>query len=125
MKDIIIPSSEEIIELNNRLGYNVSNKGQIDFVVSKIKSLRITDNRKRDIAKIVSNLWFYLIVNHPFTDGNKRTATEVMRIFLDENNHELDMPPNGLTYISLKIANNDITYSKLEELVYIKLREKK
>ena len=63
-----------------------------------------------DIAAI---FWFEIIQGHPFVDGNKRTATETMKLFLKKNGFKLNTPISGLVYISLKIANTEISYSEL------------
>ena len=56
-------------------------------------------------------------------DGNKRTATEVVKLFLKANGFVLKMPYNRIVYISLKIANNDITRKELERLIYKNLEK--
>ena len=50
---------------------------------------------------------------HPFTDGNKRTATETMILFLEKNNFMLETSIAGKVYISLKIANSEMEYDTL------------
>jgi hypothetical protein len=37
-KDIIIPSTDDIIAINQKLGGNVLNKGIIDFIIAKIEA---------------------------------------------------------------------------------------
>jgi death-on-curing protein len=76
---------------------------------------------KRDMAMAAATFWYEIIAQHPFLDGNKRTATEVMQFFLELNGFELKSPINGLIYISLKIANNDIRFNELDRWVYDKL----
>jgi len=118
---MIIPSKEEIIFINRKLGYNIVNIGNIEFLISKLKSTRLGEDEKRNIAKAAANIWFDLVSLHPFSDGNKRTATEVVRYFLELNNYRLEMPSNGIVYISLKIANGDITLNNLVDVIYSKL----
>jgi len=118
---MIIPSEEEIIFINKKLGYNTINIGNIEFLTSKLRSMRLGEDEKRNIAKVAGNLWFSLVSLHPFSDGNKRTATEVVRYFLELNNYRLEMPSNGIIYISLKIANGDITLNNLIDIIHSKL----
>jgi len=101
MKDIIIiPSIEEIITINKELEKNFSvNKGALDFIISKIKSKKPSNDRKKDIAKCAAILWHDIITNHPFLDGNKRTATESMLMLIELNNYELRCPPNEFIYL--------------------------
>ncbi len=100
---IVIPSIDEILEINEKLGYSVMNKGALDFIIAKIKSKKVTNDRKKDISTAAAIIWYEIITQHPFLDGNKRTATESMKLILKINNFELNIPMNGLVYISLKI----------------------
>ena len=44
-------------------------------------------------------------------------------MFIDLNDYELKSPPNGLIYISLKLANNDISFNELVNWIYSRLKE--
>lgn len=121
---MLILSLEDILKINEEVGYKCVDKGSVDFLISKITSLRISKDTKRNIAKVGANIWYYIITAHPFLDGNKRTATEALRLFLSLNNAHLNIPLNGIIYISLKIANKDISLEELMEFVYEKLEVK-
>ena len=112
-KDIIIPSTDDITAINQKLGGTVLNKGMIDFIIARIEAKVPKKDFKRQIATIAAIFWFEIIQGHPFVDGNKRTATETMKLFLKKNGFKLNTPISGLVYISLKIANNEISYSEL------------
>lgn len=121
MSELLIPSAEEIMAINRKFNGGAK-KGELDFIISKIKSSHLTDDSKKDIAKAAATLWYYIIQNHVFVDGNKRTATETVKLFCKMNKFDLDFPPNGFIYISLKIANSDIAFQELVQSVYEKLR---
>ena len=55
-----------------------------------------------------------LIKNHPFVDGNKRTAAHVTKIFLRENYFDWNFTNDEIVNFVLNIANNkvDINYMK-------------
>jgi len=91
-------------------------------MLSKIRAKKLTGDTKRDAAYIAAIYWYDIIVNHPFTDGNKRTATEAMNLFLRVNGFELDTPPNGFIYTSLKIANGDMPYAKVAEWLQSRIK---
>lgn len=118
MKRIIYPSLEEIIKINKLLGYKIANGGALDFIYSKIKSIRRGNDYKKNIAKISGHIWFEIISMHPFVDGNKRTAAEAMKFFLQLNKCSLNMPPNGIIYISLQIANKDTNLNDVINTIY-------
>ena len=121
MTRIIIPSSDDAIAINKRLGGSVLNRGAVDFLITKIESKISKKDYRRQIATISAILWYEIVRGHPFVDGNKRTATETMKLFLKQNNFKLNTPLSGLVYISLKIANNEIAYSELIEWIYRRL----
>lgn len=117
-----MPLVDEIIEINEKLGYNVVNAGALDFIIAKIKSKKRTNDVKKNISTAATILWYEIITQHPFIDGNKRTAAESMKLLLKLNDFELGVPMNGIVYLSLKIANNDIKFNALKQLIYEKLK---
>ncbi|MDI6730521.1 MAG: type II toxin-antitoxin system death-on-curing family toxin [Candidatus Altarchaeum sp.] len=110
---IIIPSIEEIIWINKRIGNSVMNKEQFEFLMTKIDSKCKAKKYKELIANIATIFWMDIIQFHPFIDGNKRTATEPMPLFLKKNNCVLKVSLAGKVYMSLKIANNEIKYNNV------------
>ena len=61
------------------------NKNKLDFIVSKVES------SKTDIYRKAAMLLHDIITIHPFIDGNKCTAIEVVKIFLRENGKMLKL----------------------------------
>lgn len=49
-----------------------------------------------DIIEEAAALMESLLINHPFVDGNKRTAFAVCHVFLDINGYSLNADPNWL-----------------------------
>ena len=47
---------------------------------------------------------FYLVKNHPFVDGNKRTGLVAMLVFLGLNGQRLEAPDDELTDLVLGVA---------------------
>lgn len=120
-KDIIIPSTDDIIALNEKLGGSVINRGAVDFIIARIEAKIPKKDYKRQIATIAAILWFEVIQGHPFVDGNKRTAAESMKLFLKKNDYKLNTTLGGLVYTSLKIANNEISYPELVDWIHARL----
>src|SRR3989338_2639271 len=114
MYRILVPTFEEIVEINKGTeNGRLLKETSLIHVVSRLEALRLSGDRKKDIIKAVAILWIEIIEGHPFLDGNKRTATESVKIFLSLNDFKLKTPENGLIYISLKIANNEMGFEKL------------
>ncbi len=114
MYRILTPVFEEIVEINKKVeDGRLLNEGALTHMLSRLESLRISGDRKKDITKGAVIIWVDLISNHSFVDGNKRTATETLKLFLRLNDFRLNAPDNGLIYISLQIANGDMHFDQL------------
>ncbi len=57
-----------------------------------------------DPAAMAAAYLFHLARNHPFQDGNKRTAVMAAFVFLESNGIELTTPPSQLEVITLQAA---------------------
>lgn len=65
------------------------------------------------IEEQAANLLYFIIKNHPFTDGNKRIGAFIFIWFLEKNQHRFDkldrlkINPNGLVTLALLIAQSN------------------
>lgn len=65
------------------------------------------------IEEQAAHLLYFIIKNHPFTDGNKRIGAFLFVWFLEKNKHrfkkngEVKINDNGLTALALLIAQSD------------------
>ena len=66
-----------------------------------------------DLAVLAAAYGFGIARNHPFVDGNKRTALASMIVFLGLNRLDLDAPPEAATAIVLSLAAGEITEDTL------------
>jgi death-on-curing protein len=64
---------------------------------------------ERDLAPLAAAYGFGVAKNHPFVDGNKRTALASMIVFLGLNGIDLDAPQEAATAIVLSLAAGEIT----------------
>ena len=53
-----------------------------------------------------SVLFYSIIKNHPFSNGNKRMAVAVVFTFLFLNNYWMDVPTDALYEIAIKVAES-------------------
>jgi len=58
-----------------------------------------------DLFHMAAAYIFHLCQNHPFIDGNKRTALVCGLVFLDFNGIEIDDPSGGLYKMMMKVAS--------------------
>lgn len=66
-----------------------------------------------DPAVLAAAYGFGVARNHPFVDGNKRTALASMIVFLGLNHIDLDAPPEAATAVILSLAAGEITEDTL------------
>lgn len=123
MRKIILPGIDEITEINLKIGGKVLKSGSLKFLITKVENKLPRGDFKKELSIIASLYWYDIITIHPFLDGNKRTATETLQLFLYKNGFKLETTTGGLVYTSLKIANNEITRSELAKWIYTKIRE--
>lgn len=60
---------------------------------------------------------YHLAKNHPFLDGNKRTAFAVMETFLLLNGHELTLPDEQTYQMVLDVAQSKLDKEALANLL--------
>jgi death-on-curing protein len=62
-----------------------------------------------DLSTLAAAYGFGIAKNHPFVDGNKRTALASMIVFLGLNNIDLDAPQEEAAAIVFSLAAGEIT----------------
>jgi death on curing protein len=55
-----------------------------------------------------------IISNHPFIDGNKRTAYVLMRLILLENQHDLDAGQEEKFEFVIKAARGELSFDEIK-----------
>jgi death-on-curing protein len=62
----------------------------------------------RDVPAMAAAGLFHLCRNHPFVDGNKRTALAAAEVFLDLNDFRLAATDAALEKVTLKVADGSL-----------------
>lgn len=70
-----------------------------------------------DLAALAAAYGFGLARNHPFIDGNKRTAFIVMELFLALNGQELIADDPSCIVTILKLAEGNLTETELADWI--------
>ncbi len=65
---------------------------------------------------------YHIARNHPFIDGNKRTALGVMEAFLILNGYELDFTEQEIYDLVLAVAQGQMEKIELSELLQLHLK---
>ena len=109
MKKIRYLSSEEVEWFHDRILELTGGergdlaKANLEFVLERVKNVGEKLDRDKPIVKKAAFLLYSLVIHHPFINGNKRTAFEVVEAFLELNGYVLR-------------AKTDETYSLLSDL---------
>jgi death-on-curing protein len=77
------------ISLMQKLGevrYGVDQRDLIESALARPKHAAVYENA--DVIRQAATLCFGLVKNHPWLGGNKRTATTLMRRFLELNGYQ-------------------------------------
>lgn len=98
---------EDLIEVNKEFGGNISRDGSLDYALSAQKHKKYGDYKK------LAYLWRAILIDHPFSDGNKRTALWAAIKFAEEKNKKADT--EKLNKLIIKIAKENIhSIAKIE-----------
>ncbi len=58
----------------------------------------------KDLYEMAAAYWFHIARNHPFLDGNKRTALAACLVFLDFNGISIDADPPEFENMTIAIS---------------------
>lgn len=68
-----------------------------------------TYNREASLYELAASLGWGLVKNHPFVDGNKRTAFVVMAVFLKVNGIDLQVSEAAVVTTMLSLADGSMS----------------
>jgi len=91
---------EEILRINKGFGGNLRNDASLDYALDKLNERKIGNYKK------LAYLLRAILVDHPFTDGNKRTATYLSLKFVSEFKKTVDR--ELLIHHIISIASDNI-----------------
>lgn len=88
-------------------GVGIRDMGLFESAISKPQQLE--HYGKPDVFDLAAAYGFGIARNHPFIDGNKRTAFVAMELFLALNGFELNATDEGCIETMLAVAEGSIT----------------
>ncbi len=93
-------------------GESVRDEGLLDSALTRPQN-QFAYNRKADLAALAAAYAFGIARNHPFIDGNKRTAFVAMELFLDLNGVALTASDHDAVVTTLRLAAGEIEEDEL------------
>jgi death-on-curing family protein len=111
MNSEYIISKEQIKWINSKYGGNLRSDAEIETALDMGKG--------RSVFRKIAYLWRTILVGHPFTDGNKRTALMVAWTIIKDCKIETnDKADENMVSEITKIARENITdIDRIERLI--------
>lgn len=88
-------------------------EGLLSSALARPKNLLAYGEPVPDLSALAAAYAFGIIKNHPFLDGNKRTAYVVCLTFLKLNGYDIDASPEQKYLTFLKLADGSLAESDL------------
>lgn len=77
-----------------------------------------------DVFTMAAAYLFHLSLNHPFIDGNKRTALAACLVFLEINGYELTADEQALEKLVIETATGKLTKNNIAKFLQKNSRKK-
>ena len=110
-KQILLLHNELISEFGGIAG--IRDEGLLDSAINAPFQSFDGEDFYPTLLEKASRLCYGIISNHPFLDGNKRTGTHVMLVFLNINGVYLNYDDIDLINIILSVASGNMTENQL------------
>jgi death on curing protein len=121
---------EEVLRLHDRLiertggSAGVRDRGALESAVAQPQMTFSGDDLYPTLPEKAATLCFSLAMNHPFVDGNKRTAHAAMEVFLILNGFEIRSSVDEQEAMMLSLATGILKREGLTELLEQQIRTK-
>ena len=110
-KDALALHEQQIVLFGGATG--VRNAGLLDSALARPRNLFAYAERPVTMAEMAAAYAFGISANHPFLDGNKRTAMHVSFVFLEFNGVAVRATPEDACLTFLGLAAGEISEGEL------------
>ena len=94
-------------------GHGIRDLALLQSAVERSKATFEGNDLYPDLFTKAAALMHSIIKNHPFVDGNKRTAITAASIFLMRNNYTLTASNIELERFTIKVASKDVELKEI------------
>ncbi|MGB2728561.1 MAG: type II toxin-antitoxin system death-on-curing family toxin [Halobacteriota archaeon] len=128
MKIKIPFDTEDVVKIHDEIIENVGgefgilNRGSIAFTIERVNGVVIREDT--DIFRVTSIILRDVVQGHPFVDGNKRTAFELVDILLRENGYIFKVGKDEIIKFLLDMAKRVYELREVEEWVKKSVKSK-
>lgn len=123
MKEVVWVKDETVLAIHHRQleehgGLEgIRDQGLLQSALYRPKNLFAYTELPPDIASLAASYAWGIVKNHPFFDGNKRTAYVVVRTFLKLNGYDLQASNQEKYQTWIDLAANKLSEEQLAELI--------
>lgn len=114
-KEYILKAHEEALTFGGAEG--VMDEGKIDFLCTYLRDRRLRGTRKEIVLKKAAFILHYIVTQHPFIDGNKRTGFTVAMQFMNLNGFSVRFTEDEMEKLLLDLANLQLDGVEIEEWI--------
>jgi death-on-curing protein len=116
LTEVVLAIQEEMLRMHGGLA-GVRDRGLLDSALARPRNLLAYQSG--DLFALAASYAFGIVRNHPFVDGNKRTAFVCAVTFLEENGCRFQAPEREVVARMIALAEGALS----EELFATWLRE--
>jgi death on curing protein len=95
----------------------VRDMGLLESALAQSESTFAGELLHPTIASQVAAYLYHIAKNHPFIDGNKRTAFAIADAFLRGNDDHLNLTPEQAFDLTIQVAQSEISKEELTEFL--------
>lgn len=123
MKEVVWVKDETVLAIHHRQleehgGLEgIRDQGLLQSALYRPKNLFAYTELPPDIASLAASYAWGIVKNHPFFDGNKRTAYVVVRTFLKLNGYDLQASNQEKYQTWIDLAANKLSEEQLAEWI--------
>jgi death on curing protein len=100
-------------------------KANLEFALERVKEIGEGLDRKKSAMRKAAFLLQSLVTQHPFTNGNKRTAFEVVETFLEMNGYVLQALTEETYSLLSDLGSGKASEDQAEEWIATNLAKKR
>lgn len=93
--------------------HGVRDQGLLDSALAMPQAGLGDSYLHEDIFEMAAAYLYHIAMNHPFVDGNKRTALAAADVFLRLNDHVLTLTPDAAYDLVIGVCEGTVTKKKI------------
>ena len=94
--------------------FGLMSPGRLEASVVALRQTMFGEELYPDLFSKAAILFYLLVMNHAFVDGNKRTAALALIEFLERNGHTLDATNDELYQFTIDVASSVLAKEEVE-----------